>query len=406
MTPERSETMAQGLADSDDRRATEDWFLHRGVPHLIVDYSPSRDILTRAAPLLYLVFVAELSFAVATAWSLWWRVASFLIAAGVAGALWIGTNLLRQRSAFADVARFGLLEVAVFLLGPSAAALLAGTGWPTATWLFGANLGLLALVYVVTSYALIPLGIWALFLTVRQLRTVLPVVGRILPTLLLFSVFMFLNAEMWKVAAEMPLGLFAITLALFAGLGAVLTWLRLPSQVDELGDFGDWDEVSRECGDAPCGPVHSRRRAESVPEMPLHRRERLNVTLLLFTSQFVQALIVAAVVTALYIGFGMLTISTVTFEQWVGEPPTVLGPTVAVLGGEIYLSVELIKTAAFIGAIGGMQFLVTALVDSDYQREFFGEVRSELRQVFAVRAVYRDRLERVVPPEKPARDRV
>ena len=36
--------------------------------------------------------------------------------------------------------------------------------------------------------------------------------------------------------------------------------------------------------------------------------------------------------------------------------------------------------------------LVTALVDRDYQREFFGEVRSELRQVFAVRAVYRDRL--------------
>ncbi|CAN5261679.1 hypothetical protein BH24ACT9_BH24ACT9_14120 [soil metagenome] len=61
-------------------------------------------------------------------------------------------------------------------------------------------------------------------------------------------------------------------------------------------------------------------------------------------------------------------------------------------GTEIFLSVELIKTAAFIGAIGGMQFLVTSLVDADYQREFFGEVRSELRQVFAVRAVYRDRL--------------
>jgi len=401
MTPARGETMAQALTPAEERRATEDWFLHRGVPHLIVDYSPSRDILTRAAPLLYLVLVAELSFAGAIGWRLWLRVATFFAVVVVSAAIWIGINRLRGRGAFADVARFGLLEVAVFLIGPSVVALLVGTGWPTALWLLGGNLGLLALVYAVTSYALIPLGIWALFLTIRQLRTVLPIVGRILPTLLLFSVFMFLNAEMWKVATEISLGLFAVTLGLFAGLGALLTWLRLPSQVDELGEFGDWAEVSRECGDAPCAQVTSKR-GETVPDMPLHRRERLNVTLLLFTSQFVQALIVAGLVTALYVGFGLLTISMPTFEQWVGAPPTVIGPTVPLLGGEIYLSVELLKAAGFIGAIGGMQFLVTALVDADYQREFFGEVRSELRQVFAVRAVYRDRLSRPVRSGKPA----
>ncbi|MDQ4039544.1 MAG: hypothetical protein M3313_14610 [Actinomycetota bacterium] len=394
--------MAQEVADTDERSKTEDWFLHRGVPHLIVDYSPSRDILTRAAPLLFLVLVAELSFVVAAAWPLWLRAAAFFAVVVVTASIWIGTNRLRGLSALADVPRFGVPEVAVFLLAPFLVALLVGTGWPTALWLLAGNLGLLALVYVVTSYALIPLAVWGLFLTTRQLRTVLPVVGRILPTLLLFSVFMFLNAEMWKVATEISLGLFAITLGLFAALGALLTWLRLPSQVDELGDFGDWGEVARACGDAPCGKVSASRAGQSVPAMPMHRRERLNVTLLLFTSQFVQALIVAAVVTGLYIGFGLLTISVPTFEQWVGAPPTVIGPTVPLLGGEVYLSVELLKAAGFIGAIGGMQFLVTALVDSNYQREFFGEVRGELRQVFAVRAVYRDRLSRPTPPGKPS----
>ncbi|MGI8720889.1 MAG: hypothetical protein ACR2JG_01540 [Geodermatophilaceae bacterium] len=58
-----------------------------------------------------------------------------------------------------------------------------------------------------------------------------------------------------------------------------------------------------------------------------------------------------------------------------------LGPIVRLLGAEVFLSVEFLKAAGLIGAIGGMQFLVTALVDKDYQREFFGEVRSELRQV-------------------------
>ncbi|MGI8722826.1 MAG: hypothetical protein ACR2JG_11425 [Geodermatophilaceae bacterium] len=42
----------------------------------------------------------------------------------------------------------------------------------------------------------------------------------ILPTLLLFSVFMFLNAEMWKVSAEIPPVLYVLTLGLFAGLGS------------------------------------------------------------------------------------------------------------------------------------------------------------------------------------------
>jgi len=176
---------------------------------------------------------------VATGWPLWLRFSVFLAVDVVSTAIWVTVNRASGRAPFAAFPRFGLLEVAVFLIGPALAALVVGTGWPTALWLLGGNLGLLALIYVVTSYALIPLGIWALFLTVRQLRTVLPVVGRILPTLLLFSVFMFLNAEMWKVATEIPLGLFAITLGLFAGLGAVLTWLRLPSQVGELGEFGD-----------------------------------------------------------------------------------------------------------------------------------------------------------------------
>ena len=386
--------MAQrgSAAATDQRTAIEDWFLHRGVPHLIIDYSPTRDILTRAAPLLFVVFVAELSFAVATAWPMPLRIAACCAVIVAALVIWVAVNRLHGRAAFADVARFGLFEVAVFLLGPGLAALVVGVGWPTALWLLAGNLGLLVLVYAVTSYALIPLGIWAVILTVRQLRTVLPVVGRILPTLLLFSVFMFLNAEMWKVAAEIPLVLYMLTLGMFAGLGAVLTWLRLPQQVEELGDFENWAEVEQECGDAPCGAPRPRRSGEAVPSIPLHVRERLNVTLLLFTSQFVQALIVAAMVTALYVGFGLLTISMPTFEQWVGAPPTVLGPTVRLLGAEVYLSVELLKAAGFIGAIGGMQFLVTALVDRDYQREFFGEVRSELRQVFAVRAVYRYRL--------------
>ena len=52
----------------------------------------------------------------------------------------------------------------------------------------------------------------------------------------------------------------------------------------------------------------------------------------------------------------------------------------------------------FIGTVGGLQFLVTALTDSSYRDEFFGEVRGELREIFAVRKVYLAGLASGPPP--------
>ena len=50
---------------------TERWFLKRGLPHFIADYSPTRDVLTRAVPLFVLIFLFEVANAPKRDFPIW-----------------------------------------------------------------------------------------------------------------------------------------------------------------------------------------------------------------------------------------------------------------------------------------------------------------------------------------------
>ena len=53
------------------------------------------------------------------------------------------------------------------------------------------------------------------------------------------------------------------------------------------------------------------------------------------------------------------------------------------------LTEQLLRVAGFLTAFSGLNFTVYLVTDVTYRREFRDEVVGELRQAFAVRAVYR-----------------
>jgi hypothetical protein len=63
--------------------------------------------------------------------------------------------------------------------------------------------------------------------------------------------------------------------------------------------------------------------------------------------------------------------------------------TVTVGHRNLVVTEELLRVAGFLTAFSGMNFTVYLLTDETYRREFRDEVLSELREAFAVRAVYR-----------------
>ena len=97
----------------------EQRFRRAGLPLFIEDFSPTHDIFTRAAPLLVLVFLAEMSGATSLEWA-WWQ--NLLAAIGGLIALIGGFGLLnglRGRPFGSLPTRFGVPELAVFVLLPA-----------------------------------------------------------------------------------------------------------------------------------------------------------------------------------------------------------------------------------------------------------------------------------------------
>ncbi len=58
------------------------------------------------------------------------------------------------------------------------------------------------------------------------------------------------------------------------------------------------------------------------------------------------------------------------------------------LGRDLRLTAELLKISVFLAAFSGLYFTVVLVTDATYREEFFDEILAELRQTFAVRAVY------------------
>jgi len=153
--------MGDGVEDAAAVEEVERWFLSRGLPHFIEDYSASRDVFTRALPALILVLLLEMLGALNFAWP-WWL--NLVVGLGGFAALvtaWALVNRLRRRPAFARPDRVGAPEIGVFLVVPSALPLIAGGQLLTAVNTLAANLLLLGVIYLATSYGVVPMTRWA-----------------------------------------------------------------------------------------------------------------------------------------------------------------------------------------------------------------------------------------------------
>ena len=79
-----------------------------------------------------------------------------------------------------------------------------------------------------------------------------------------------------------------------------------------------------------------------------------------------------------------------TTVSWAGTADVLA--TISVGDRDLVLSAQLLRVAGFLAAFSGLNYAVYLVTDPAYRQEFRDEVVTELRQAFAVRAVYRARL--------------
>jgi hypothetical protein len=367
--------------------AIERWFLARGLPHFIDGYSASRDVFTRALPLLTLLLLLELIGALNFSWP-WWLNA-LVAAASFAGllAVWALTNRMRGRPLFARPDRVGATELGLFVLVPAVLPLLAGGQKLTALNTLVGNCMLLGVIYLGTSYGVVPMTRWAANRLWAQLGALLGLMVRALPLLLLFVVFLFLTPELWQVAASLNGPFLALAVGLFVALGVAFVVARIPQEVGALARFADAAECQALVAGTPAAALAASLGDGLVEPAPLGRRQWGNVGLVLLFSQGVQVLFVSLMIGVFLVAFGLIAVAPDTATAWVGRDVHRL------VHGELWgrgvaLTAELLQVATLLAAVAGFSFTLSLLTDRAYRQEFLDEVVQEIRQAFAVRAVY------------------
>jgi hypothetical protein len=379
---------------------TERWFLKRGLPHFIADYSPTRDVLTRAVPLLTLIFLFEVANAPKRDFPIWLDVVAVAVGFGILLGAWILANRLRRRPLLARPDSIGVFEVAVFVLAPPAIPLLFGGQWRSALATAIGNLLLLVVIFLGTSYGVVPLTRWAAARTVRELEQVVSLLVRALPLLILFITFIFLQNEAWQITAGLHGPYYWIVLGLFVVIGVGFSVIRLPREIGQLSEFESWDVVlGRVDGTPAAALVTKSARGEHVDTPPLSKRQWGNVALVFLFSQALQVVLVSAMVFLFLLVFGVLVVTEPVARGFVDAQPNVLA-SLELWGRDLVITEELLRVTGFLTVFAGLYFSVTAVTDESYRSEFIGEILEEMRRSLAVRAVY---LAALNPASRPGR---
>jgi hypothetical protein len=218
-----------------------------------------------------------------------------------------------------------------------------------------------------------------------SLRRLLPMATRALPLLMVFMIFLFINAEVWMMSAYLDGAALWITVLLFTLLGALFFVTRLPEEIEKADDDLDDERVVLVCRGTPMEDEAQRLAAKPgllAQESHVIRYERANLTLVLVITQMVQALVLSLSVFLFFIVFGVITMRSELVGAWVVDAG------VHNLDWLPNLSVELFQVSTFLSAFAGLYFTVYAVTDDTYRNEFFTGVVAELERAIAVRAAY------------------
>ena len=269
----------------------------------------------------------------------------------------------------------GTPELAVFVLLP---ALLPLASEGQVRQFFGVavgNLILVGLIYAVVGYGLIGTTLWGLHRLGSELASSVATLVRALPLLLVFSLVLFVNADMWQVFAAMPASFIAFSAVAFALLSNLFLVLRLPKEVER---------IERDAGSGP----------------PLRRIQRFNLSLSLVIRQWMQVLVVSSGVGLFFVTFGLLSMSQHVYDQW-GISPGSWSHGFTLLNHPMLLSAALVKVAVGIATFTGLYYSISLMTDATYRTDFLDNLTTELRDLFTARAEYLDLRTRLLPANQP-----
>jgi hypothetical protein len=384
-----------------DRRAVEGWFRRRGLPLFVRSDERGSRILQRAAPALVFLLVIDPITTLVT-WLVDVPQAEFerrmantayvfpLLALTVAGVVvpvlagWLTSLLMRK------LPQRGRWVLAWSVLVLNVVAL------PLADWWTGLrdNLGLsLAINASVTllMFFFVWVGAgsilaWGLRKAVTELGTIGRMATTALPLLVLVVIFSFFATDVWQIAAALPRWRLWLVVALFAVLGVLFMATRVNEELKKMIDKVANDKIDDLAQVLDHTPLGEAVEGPPIEAPPLARRERANITLVLFVAQLLQILLLSVLVFCVLIALGALAIDATVIDTWLGPGASRREGTL--FGAKLPLSAGLVQVSLFLAAFSGVYFAASAATDQHYREAFFDPLLSDVRTSLAARQVY------------------
>jgi hypothetical protein len=371
-----------------EEAAIEGWFLRNGVPHLVADYDPREDTLTRLQPLLVVLFLLALALVLRPDWEWWKRALAVLAGAGLALAGLVAANVLRGRRPFARPQRVGFVEALVVVFTPAVASLVLGDDPARAGWIALGSAGVAVALYALTS-----LGVLAPLLSQGRpafegLRDTFAVAVRALPPLLAVLLFLSLTQETWRAFGDLEGWRFGAVLIGFGLLAAVILLVGLRAERAELASPRPGPDLARRARQTPAAPLVGRGVEPTAP--PLDRIERINLAVALLVTLALRVLVVGAVVGGAFFLFGLLVVDEGLTEEWAGAAHVLL--SISIAGRELVVTEALVRVAIVLGAFAALYFAAVALGDARNRESFLDDVLERFHRVMAAWSYYRGAL--------------
>jgi hypothetical protein len=373
-------------------RQTERWFVRCGTPSMIEGYGFAGHVLPRMLPSLAFVALASLAWLVplrAAGSGRWFLLAAVVVV--TVGVRVMITAVVPRLPRFSGAITVAILigYAAMPVIVPLLQLAVDGTITPPGN----RAVGLLGFVIFFAVVFLATLGAttYGLGVLLRRavrharddLRNSVRLLGRVLPTLLFITLFLFFTGELWQAMNRITWWRLALVVALFAAVAVLSAAARLRDEISRVEQDLSWPRLAAACQGTPLAEIPIEQVTAHGPLQPvaLNGRQSRNLLLMLATRQLVQAVLVGVALFTVFVLLGALVVDPETAEQWIGSAPGSFPLLPA-------LPLALVHIATLFGGFGSMYFVVTSMSDPDHRQQFFGPIVDDIERVLAVRAVY------------------
>jgi len=253
---------------------------------------------------------------------------------------------------------------------------------------------------VVGIYLAIFLGVdtilgWSFKHAIHQLASLPPMIAKVLPVLMVSVLFIFVNADLWKLANGLSfprtwavlglMGLLAVFVVVTTSLERTARLLGR-NRGDDIARFSDNDyEYAAALEGGIWNTAQDWVEEKKILEhRPLKIAPWSNLIIIPMIGQIIQATLFMLLVFGFFMGFSSIAISDTTIESWMTVKPEHL----KILGVDTNINAVVIKVSMIVAVFSGLSFVATTSSDEKYARSFLKPMIARIKHILVIRDIY------------------